>query len=336
VSTGPYKIAEPWHPGRGLTLERYDGYYRQNEAFDDGGAGHLRILDFRIYDELGDAYVDWHVGALDVTKVPPARIREALAHGESFRRTPCALMQYVGLPTALPPFDDPRVRRAVALCIDRRAIIDSAFSGTRPVANRILPPGIGPQDGEDDLTGVTYDPEQARKLLAEAGVTTTVRLDFRFNAGLGHDAWVQQVVDALNTHLGWQISPRPTPWPEFLRWLPDADSLFRMTWAIDYPSVDNFLYPLFHSESIGKDNFSRYLSPEFDRLVTAARGTADPQDRRALYEQAESLVCADLPIVPLWFGVQYHLVNRRDFDVSATPIDIFGEPVLRQYRPHDR
>ena len=109
VSTGPYRVAEPWRPGVGLVLERSEVYYGANEAFADGGAGHLNRLDFRIYDELEDAYRDWHAGELDVVKVPPARIPDALALGSRFRRTPCALMQYLGFPTTVPPFDNPAV-----------------------------------------------------------------------------------------------------------------------------------------------------------------------------------------------------------------------------------
>ena len=330
VSTGPYRVIEPWVAGRGLTLERFEGYHGSDEAFPDGGAGHVDLLEFCIYDELEEAYADWHEGRLDVVKVPPARIPEALALGERFRRTPCALMQYIGFPTDLAPFDDPDVRRAVALAVDRQAVIDDAFSGTRPLAQRIVPPTLA--GDQADLTAVRYDPAAARALLEARGVGP-VTTAFAYNAGLGHDRWVQTVVDQLNENLGWHIEPRPMEWTEFLRWLGSADTLFRMTWAIDYPSVDNFLYPLFHSASIGEDNFTRYRSPQVDELIQTARATADPSERRALYQEAESVVCRELPLLPLWFGVQYHLVDLERFEVDGPVVDMFGEPVLRGFRP---
>ncbi len=331
VSTGPYRVLEPWQEGQGLVLERFDDYYAANGAFPDGGAGHADLLDFRIHEELEDAYQAWHRGELDVVKVPPARIPEALELGERFRRTPCALMQYIGFPTDVAPFDDPAVRRAVAMAVDRQAIIDTAFSGTRPLARRILPPALAGQD-DADLTDVRYDPEAARALLADRGVGP-VTTEFAYNAGLGHDQWVASAVAQLNENLGWQITPRPMVWPEFLRWLGRADTLFRMTWAIDYPSADNFLYPLFHSASIGDDNFTRYREPEIDRLIDTARATADRAERQALYARAEARACADLPLLPLWFGVQYHLVALDSFDVDGPVVDLFGEPVLRSFRP---
>jgi oligopeptide transport system substrate-binding protein len=330
VSTGPYRIVEPWAVGRGLTLERFNGYYGANEAFPNGGAGHVERLEFRIYEELEDAYRDWHRGELDVVKVPPARIQEALALGERFRRTPCALMQYIGFPTRIAPFDNPMVRRAVALAIDRPAIIDSAFSGTRPLAQRILPPMLRDDDA-DDLTGIRYDPAAARALLAECGVEPVVA-DFVYNAGLGHDGWVSSVIDQINTNLGWRITPRPMVWPEFLAWLKRADTLFRMTWAIDYPSADNFLFPLFHSASVGSSNYTRYHSTTVDDLIERARATQDPHRRRRLYVDAEAQVCSDLPLLPLWYGVQYHLVDLSAFEVDGPVVDLFGEPVLRSFR----
>lgn len=330
VSTGPYHIAAPWAPGQGLTLEQFDSYYAGNAAFADGGSGHLDRLEFRIYEELEDAYQDWHRGELDVVKVPPARIPDALPLAERFRRTPCALMQYLGFPVDVAPFDNPVVRRAAAMAIDRQAVIDTAFSGTRPIAQRILPPSLRGDD-DADLTGVRYDPVAARALLDEHGIAP-VRTEFAYNAGLGHDSWVATVVEQLNSALGWQVTPRPMAWPEFLKWLGRADTLFRMTWAIDYPSVDNFLYPLFHSASIGDDNFTRYRSADVDRLIDTARATADADKRRALYAEAEATACRDLPLLPLWFGVQYHLVDLDRFQVDGPVVDMFGEPVLRTFR----
>lgn len=333
VSNGPYRIADDWEPGRGLALERYDGYYRANSAYPDGGGGSVDRIEMPIYAEVEDGYNDWLAGRLQVTKVPPGRIGEAFQFGERFRRTPCALMQYIGFPTETPPFGDPLVRRAVAMSIDRQSIIDSAFHGTRPIANRILPPVIAGPDGPDDLLNLPYDPVSARQLLVARGVPTDLELEFRFNAGLGHDGWVSMALEQLSENLGWKFRLRPMGWPEFLEWLPSADSMFRMTWVIDYPSSDNFLYPLFHSASIGHDNFTRFRADEFDQLITRARSTADTSDRRRLYLDAEQIACNAVPLLPLWFGVQYHLIDLDRFEVAGPPVDIFGEPALRLYHP---
>lgn len=329
VSTGPYKILDSWEAGRGLTLERVPEYYGKNTAFPDGGSGYVDRLTFCIYDELEEAYQDWHEGRLDVVKVPPARLPEVGDLGNKFRQTPCALMQYLGFPTQVFPFDDPLVRRAVALAIDRQKIIDESFLGLRPLAHRVLPPPLGSMD--EDLLSIQYDPDAARDLISKAGIGP-VKTTFAYNAGLGHDGWVTSIIDQINDVLGWQISAKPMEWTEFLRWVPQADTLFRMTWAIDYPSTDNVLYPLFHSSSVGSDNFTGYQSATVDSLIADARATADVEVRALIYREVESLICKDLPLIPLWFGVQYNLVNLDKFDVSGPIIDVFGEPSLRSFR----
>lgn len=334
VSTGPYRMAEDADFRRCVRLERFDDYYGVNEAFEDGGRGHVEELLFRVYDEVTDAVVDWHHGVLDVTKVPPPGVPRAFDAGESFRRTQCGMMQYVGFPTDVPPFNDPVVRRATAMCIDRRRIINDNFYGTRPLANRLLPPTlVGRDAAQHDFVKVAHKPQDARRMLVERGIKESLDLEFRYNAGLGHDEWVEAVVNDLEMSFGWRIRKVAMPWPEFVRWLPGADSLFRMTWVIDYPSVDNFLFPLLHSSSIGMDNFTRFADPRVDRLLQCARATADASLRQRRYFEAERLACEQLPMLPLWFGVQYHLVALDRFYVDGPPVDIFGEPTLRLYRP---
>jgi ABC-type oligopeptide transport system substrate-binding subunit len=336
VSNGPYRMSGPWEHGRAVRLTRFDGYYAGNEAFLDGGAGAVDVLEFRVYEELEHAYQEWRDGRLDVTKVPPVRIGEAMAFGERFRRTPCALMQYLGFPTRTAPFDDVRVRHAVALALDRQAIIDSAFFGTRPIATGVLPPALGAahRPAASPLLAGPPDVERARRLLREAGVPETLVVPFYFNAGLGHEAWVQQVREQLSERLGIELDLRPLIWTEFLAHLKrGVDGMFRMTWAIDYPSADNFLFPLFHSDAVGSDNFSFYSDPRFDALLSKARATVDPQARIAAYQEAETLACEAMPILPLWFGVQYHVVALDRFDFAGpSVVDIFGEPVLRHAR----
>jgi oligopeptide transport system substrate-binding protein len=332
VSTGPYQVLGEWKPEHGVTLTRFPEYHGRNEAFPGGGGGTLDRIEFRTYDDVDVAYQDWQRGDLDVTKVPPYLIEESFAAGESFRRTPCALMQYIGFPTEVWPFNDPQVRRAVAMSVDRERIIKEAFAGTRPLANRILPPTLAGADAAEDLLGVPYDPVGARALLAARNVPTDLRLPLRYNAGLGHDKWLRMAAADIHDALGWEITPEPMPWTQFGGWLRSADSLFRMTWAMDYASADNFLYPLFHSASIGGSNFTRFADPGFDETLAAARSTADPARRAELYRRAEERACAALPLLPLWFGVQYHLVRLDRFAVDGPPVDVFGEPSLRQYR----
>jgi oligopeptide transport system substrate-binding protein len=239
-------------------------------------------------------------------------------------------MQYLGFPTDSPPFDDVRVRRAVAQAIDRQAILDSAFLGTRPIANRLMPVPLRVGSKEENFIDILYSPAEARASLEALGIEP-VKGFFTYNSGLGHDAWVGQLIEQINSNLGWSIEARPLEWVEFLQWVRSADSLFRMTWAVDFPTSDNFLVPLLHSSSINTDNFSGFASVEFDDCIQLARATADANLRSLRYDAAERIACTQLPVFPLWFGVQYHLIALDKFDVVEPAVDLFGEPTLRGF-----
>ncbi|MCM3185918.1 ABC-type oligopeptide transport system substrate-binding subunit [Priestia megaterium] len=333
ISNGPYKISEPWNHNKNINMEKFDKYYGENEAFIDGGKSYIDSIEFRIYEELDDAYKDWCNGKLDITKVPPSRISEALKWDENFRKTSCALIKYLGFPTNLPPFDNVNVRKAIAIGLDRQKIIENIFAGTGPIATGILPPAIGEayQSNPSSILTQPSNIKLAQDMLRKEGIKEVLKVPFYYNAGLGHESWVKEVKEQLRENLDIELELRPLEWGEFLTKLQNGiDGMFRMTWAIDCPSPDNILFPLFHSNSIGSDNFSLYQNKLFDQELSIARATLDHKERIDRYRRAETIVLDDMPIIPLWFGIQYHVVNldRLKFKGNSV-VDIFGEPVLR-------
>lgn len=341
VSNGPYRVVEEWRPGRGPVLERFAGYHAANEAHPYGGAGQSPRIAFRLHENLSDAYHAFLRGELDVTEVPPDLAGPAAAQGgAAFHSTPNPMVTFLGFPTRVAPFDDPVVRRAVAMCVDREAIGRRHFGGTRPVANRVVPPlldparggGTGPDPARPALA-LAHDPRGARRLLARHGVTPPPGgVTVLFNAGQGHEGWVADVVRGIAGGLGWQVRARRLDWPGYLRELPRAEGLFRLNWAVDQLSYDNALYPLVHGAASGEGNHPRYRNPEVDALIDAARATADEGLRRARYREAEQIVLDDLPLLPLWQGALHHLVSPDRVRPLGPPIDVLGAPALRQYR----
>ncbi|WP_280726117.1 ABC transporter substrate-binding protein [Kitasatospora sp. MAA4] len=342
VSTGPYAVVEEWQPGRGLALERFDGYYAANGAYPDGGAGAARRIEFRIHQDLSSAHRAFLRGELDVTEVPPDQIEEAGRSGPAFHCTPNPMVTYLGFPLPVAPFDDPVVRRAVAMCVDRESIGKRHFAGTRPVADRIVPPLTGPGAlppgaaiAHRPSLNLAYDPDRARQLLAERGIAPPGGVRVLFNAGQGHEGWISDVMRGIRDGLGWQVEERRLDWPGYLRELPHATTLFRMNWTVDYLSADNALHPLTHSAAVGDSNYARYRNPRVDALIDGARATADAAERRTRYRQAEQLVLDDLPFLPLWQGALYHLVAPERVRPLGPAMNVFGVPALRQYRVVD-
>src|SRR5690606_9737792 len=98
-----------------------------------------------------------------------------------------------------------------------------------------------------------------------------------------------------------------------------ADGLFRLGWQMDYPSPENYLKPIYHSQ--GSSNNSGYANPEFDKLI--AEGDAAPDTKSAVkkYQEAEDLILEDLPVLPLWFGTSAVAYNENVDNVTYDVIN---------------
>ncbi len=338
VSNGPYRIIEEWRPGRGPVLERFADYHAANAAHPRGGVGQSPRIAFQVHEDLSDAYQAFLRGELDVTEVPSDLADRAAAEcGAAFHNTLSPMVTYLGFPTRTAPFDDPAVRQAVAMCVDRESIGKRHFGGVKPVADRVVPPILDPSPGPaQPALRLVYDPDGARQLLAQRRIGPPPGgVEVLFNTGQGHDGWVADVVRGISEGLGWQVSPRRLDWPSYLRELPHTESLFRTMWVVDQLSYDNALYPLAHSAAVAEGNHAGYRNPRVDALIDAARATADEGARRARYREAEQTVLDDLPVLPLWQGVLHHLVSPERVRPLGPPTDVLGAPALRQFRLAD-
>ena len=272
--------------------------------------------------------------------MPPDQIEEAGRSGPAFHCTPNPMVTYLGFPLPVAPFDDPVVRRAVAMCVDRETIGKRHFAGTRPVADRIVPPLTGPAAlapgaaiTDRPSLNLAYDPDRARQLLAERGIAPPGGVRF-FSMPVRDTRLGVDVMRGIRD-VWLAVEERRLDWPAYLHELPRATTLFRMNWTVDYLSADNALHPLAHSAAVGDSNHARYRNPRVDALIDGARATADPTERRTRYRQAEQLVLDDLPFLPLWQGALYHLVAPDRVRPLGPVMNVFGVPALRQYRVLD-
>ena len=102
--------------------------------------------------------------------------------------------------------------------------------------------------------------------------------------------------------VGIEVTSDTPEWSALLSKYDQMDyQIGRLGWVADYPIMDNFLYPLFHSDSLGGDNKSGYSNPEVDKLIMDARGTINADERIAKMQQADAIIGADLPVIPLMF-----------------------------------
>ncbi|MGH8774916.1 MAG: peptide ABC transporter substrate-binding protein [Jiangellaceae bacterium] len=319
IGNGPFMAEEPFVPGQGITLTRYEDYSGDEPANADE-------VEYRVYTEQTTAYSDVQAGNLDVVdQIPPDAIASAPDEfGDQYQEAPRGDITSLNMPTYDPRYSDPRVRHAFSMAIDRQAITDAIFLGSRQPATSYISPVV---DGfrEDACAGYCQlNVEEANALLDEAGFDRSVPVELWFNAGAGHDEWVQAVGNQLRENIGVEYVIRGDL--QFAEYLPLIDNQgmtgpFRLGWIMDYPSPQNFLEPLYTEAALppGGSNSSFYVNEEFDALIAEGNQAADNEEAIELYQQAEDILVEDMPTIPMFYGrLQYvHSENVDNVTVNA-------------------
>ncbi|HZI96994.1 MAG TPA: ABC transporter substrate-binding protein [Actinomycetales bacterium] len=316
IGNGPFQAEEPFVPGTGITLTKYDDFGGEEPAKADS-------VEYRVYAELNTAYTDAQAGNIDIVpQIPPDAITSAQdTFGDRYFERASSSFTYIGFPTYDPRFEDKRVRQAFSMAIDREAITEAIFNGSREPAYSVISPVVaGSRD--DACQYCTVDVEAANALLDEAGFDRSQPVEWWFNAGAGHDQWVQAAANQVRDNLGIDYTLKGDL--QFAEYLPLLDSKgmtgpFRLGWIMDYPSPQNFLEPLYSTQAIGGSNASFYSNPEFDALIAEGNSATDNDEAIAAYQAAEDLLLEDMPIMPMFFGkIQgVHSENVTNVQVTA-------------------
>jgi oligopeptide transport system substrate-binding protein len=321
VGNGPFQATDEFVPGQGFTVTRYDDYAGDEPA-------RAESVEFRVYADLNTGYTDVQAGNLDVLPdLPP----DALASvedefGEGYLEAPSSGFTYLGYPNYDPRYSDPRVRQALSMAIDRQAIADAIFAGSRTPADAFVAPVVdGYREGACDACAL--DVERANQLLDEAGFDRSQPIELWFNAGAGHDAWVEAAGNQIRENLDVEYVLRGDL--DFAEYLPLLDEQgvtgpFRLGWSMDYPSPQNYLEPLYSTAALppAGSNTSFYQNPEFDALIAQGNQASSNEEAIELYNQAEDLLVRDMPIIPMFFDLEQSVHSDA---VSDVVIDVFGD-----------
>ena len=320
IGNGPFQAEEPFVEGQGITLTKYEDYAGEDEAQADA-------VEYRVYTELNTAYTDLQGGTLDIVDtLPPDAIASAEDEfGERFIETEQGDITSMGFPTYDQRFADPNVRKAFSMAIDRQAISDAIFNGTRTPATSYVSPVV---DGhrEDACEVCDLDVDQANQLLDEAGFDRSQPVDLWFNAGGGHEEWMQAVGNQIRDNLGIEYQLRGDL--QFAEYLPlqDAQGMtgpFRSGWIMDYPVAENFLGPLYSTAALppSGSNVTFYSNPEFDTALEEGNSAASIEEAITQYQEAEDILLEDFPAAPLFYRLNQGAHSER---VSNVIINAFG------------
>jgi peptide/nickel transport system substrate-binding protein len=335
VGTGPFRLAW-WVEDVACVLHRHPGYWERDEAgrplprleavhvdfAQDAGAEFLGLLQGR-YDFVSGLHSAYLEEALDAE----GGLRAGLQDRIRMEQTPFLKTDYIGIqldphyPVSQgSPLQDVRVRQALSLAIDRVAIARHLRRGAVVATDHFTPPGL---PGAAPRGVPARDEARARALLAEAGfpggaglppwtlLTTTESLDLC--AALQHQ-W-----EALGLDIRVEVVAPATHREQVAR---GEALLFRKSWLADHPDAENFL-SLFLTTNFapGGPNYTHYSRPTFDALYRSAMKAPSDALRYEAYAAMDSLIAADLPVIPLFHDQVTHFLSHAVQGWSINPVN---------------
>jgi oligopeptide transport system substrate-binding protein len=311
VSNGAYRLAE-FTPNDRIVLTR-------NEKFHDAANVRIDREEFLPLEDRSAALLRFQAGEIDSYNDAPADqisfIRDRLKG--QFQISPSLGVLYLSFNTKKRPFDDPRVRNALSMVVDREFLAERIWSGSMLPGYSLVPPGIdnyGPPVEPEfrDLSPIQAE-DQAKSLLKAAGYgpeDKPLKVEIRFNTSENNKATAVAIAEMwkplgvaatfVNTDLKTHFA--------FLRGGGDYD-VARVGWVGDYSDPQNFLI-LAKGDNVGL-NYSRYANPAYDALLAKADAERDLGARAKILGEAEAMLLRDQPIMPLLFYSSKNLISTR-------------------------
>lgn len=311
MGTGPYALQE-WKNGSHMILKRFDDYFN--------GKAPIEIIEVRavpeensriIAVETGEHHIADDIEAIGrniIKDIPSVKMEEVSSFG----------VAYLGLNTSKGPLADVRVRRAIAMGIDRDAMIDSVLEGSVQKANSILGPGV--VGYSKDTKPYEYNPEEAKKLLKEAGYD---KLEFRLTTSDNTlRKQMAEIIQAQLKEIGINVKIEILEWATFLNETGSGKSdLFMMGWSNSSGDGDYGMTPMLHSSMKGSPgNRSFFDNKEFDDLLDAGKIELDPVKRAEFYAKAQDIMNSEVPMLPIYFQLSSSGVREEVKGFIQSPI----------------
>ncbi len=320
IGNGPFKMKGTWQHDQRIEVERYADY--------KGTAPKIGGVNFPIYQNTQAEYADLLADNLDVVKTIPTESLSTVQGdlGDRFLQSPASTLQLIAFPTFDPRFSKVEVRKAISQAIDREEIVKAVFQGSQKAAYSFVSPVVAGYRDKSCGAACEFNPAAAKTAYEAAGGPKDINITY--NADGGHKQWVDATCNQLKTNLG--VTCVGTPEAKFADLLQKVEDkqqvgMFRMGWVMDYPSMENYLGPLY--STTGSSNYYGYSNPEFDALLKEGSAAASQDAAIQKYQQAEDLLARDMPVLPLRFGQNNFGHSTKVKNVS---IDLFNRVDLNQ------
>jgi ABC-type transport system substrate-binding protein len=324
VGTGPYMLSN-WTVGEEIVLTRNDNYW--------GEPAIEPTAIIRWNSEASARLVELQAGTVDGIDNPAPGDFEVI-EGDSnlalYKRSGTNVF-YLGINNRVAPFDNQLVRQAISYAIDKERIVANFYPAGSSVATQFIPPSIFGYTAETEP--FPYDPEMARQLLAESGVTLPIETTLSYRnvvrGYLPNPPIVAQDLQAQLAEVGINVTIEEMESGAFLDAADRGElSLHLLGWGADYPDATNFLD--FHFGGGSSDQFGD-KNPEITSLLSQAASLSDPEERLAIYAQANALIRDWVPMLPVAHGgngaaFKASIVGAYASDIGAEQFALMEDP----------
>jgi oligopeptide transport system substrate-binding protein len=322
VSNGAY-ILEDWRLDDRVRLRANPQYWRKEVV-------RLQRIDALSVNQATTAFNLFYSGKTDLLLDKgsvPVQFMDELKTKPYFQLNPFLATYFYRFNVTRKPLNDPRVRQALTLAIDKNRIVQKITKAGEPVANSFTPPGL---EGYAPPGGLTYDPRQAQELLAQAGFPHGrgfPLLSVLYNSTDLNQQIATEIQAMWKEVLGITVTLRNQEWKVYLNTLDQLDyDIARSSWVGDYPDPNTFLDCFVTGRG---NNRTGWSNPTYDQLMAQAANTANPVLRLELMKKAETiLVERELPIAPLYYFVGVTLYHADQLGGFAP--NLIDEHPLRE------
>lgn len=317
VGTGPFQLVA-YQKDAVIRYKAHPDYWAGKAAIDD--------LVFAITIDPAVRYQKLKAGECHVMPYPNPADIEAMRNDADLNLLEQEGLNvgYLAYNSMMAPFDNPKVRKALNMAINKDSIIDGVFQGAGKVAKNPIPPTIWSYN--DATKDDDYDPDAAKAMLEEAGVS-----------GLSTKIWAMPVQRPYNPNarrmaeliqadwaaVGVEAEIVSFEWGEYLKRskAEDRDGAVLLGWTGDNGDPDNFLAILLGCDGVGGSNRAQWCHQPFEDLIQKAKVTSDPAERTDLYEQAQLVFKEQAPWATIAHSVVFMPVRK---EVKDYLIDPFG------------
>lgn len=300
VGNGPF-VLKDWTPQKYATMTPSPTYWNK---------GSVKLPGLRIWtvEDLETALKMYDEGQLDVAWYLPTAKIPALRTRPDFVKAPWFTTEYYWVNIKDPILKDVRVRKALAMAIDRKVLTEQFMHGIDAPISTLTPGGI--PGYTPPANAPQFNPAEARKLLAEAGVKdpSTVTVEILYNTHEQRKTVAQVIQQMWKQNLGINVQLHNEEWKSYLKDQKQKNyvSLCRSGWVGDYLDPMTFLDMLVSTSTM---NHSYWGNPKYDELIAKANQEPNVQKRLQLLSQAESILVDELPLIPIYQQNKTYLIK---------------------------